>query len=67
MTLEELKMIFEPMAPGSFAERRYQICNACEHFRDRSKTCTQCNCLMPVKVKIASVYCPLKKWTDEPL
>jgi hypothetical protein len=65
MTLEELRMIFEPMKPGSFSHKRYEICKSCDEFRGASKTCSLCNCLMPAKVRIPSMTCPAGKWQEE--
>lgn len=40
---------------------RYEICKQCTAFT-ALKTCRECNCIMPLKIKIASASCPLVKW-----
>lgn len=44
------------------ANKRLEICNTCDWFRDNE--CRQCGCYMPVKVYIAAMQCPLNppKW-----
>jgi hypothetical protein len=44
-------------------EERLTICGACEHYTSL-KFCSQCNCFMPVKSKLASKKCPLDKWLN---
>ena len=40
---------------------RYDICQTCPSFT-QLKTCKECGCIMPLKVKIASASCPIDKW-----
>jgi hypothetical protein len=40
---------------------RYDICNSCPSFTVL-KTCKECGCIMPLKIKLASSSCPLEKW-----
>jgi hypothetical protein len=40
---------------------RYQICKSCPSFTIL-KTCDECGCIMPLKIKIKSQNCPLGKW-----
>jgi len=49
------------MANEELQEQRYNTCKKCEKFT-KLKTCQECGCIMPLKVKIASAECPLKKW-----
>ena len=49
----------------NIAETRYSICKSCSYFNNIVKTCTDCNCFMPFKVKIAAVSCPHNKWAKE--
>ncbi len=52
------------------AERRYEICLGCEHFREKRKMtgepyCAECGC--PMKKKIfTNVFneCPIGKWKE---
>ena len=43
---------------------RYDICKACEHFRESLKQCKLCNCFMPVKTKMLAMTCPINKWSS---
>ena len=43
------------------AKQRYDICKECPEL-SKLKFCGQCGCFMPLKVRIGSVSCPLKKW-----
>lgn len=65
MQFDEIRLLFQPMEPGSFAEARLAICDACEFKREVSKTCTKCNCVVPWKVRIPSQMCPEGKWRPE--
>jgi hypothetical protein len=42
-------------------EQRYEICKSCDSFTVL-KTCRECSCIMPLKIKIADAGCPLEKW-----
>lgn len=44
------------------AERRYNICQSCEHFYDLTKQCKQCGCFMFAKTKLNAAKCPLGRW-----
>ena len=65
MDIQVLRELFTPPAAGSFAEARLNICNSCERMREKSKTCAECNCMVPLKVRIASTECPVGKWGKE--
>lgn len=43
------------------AEERYTICKSCPRLTALS-LCSICNCIMPIKVKFATVSCPAGKW-----
>lgn len=43
-------------------QRRYDICQVCEHFESRAKRCKKCGCFMKNKVTFQSAECPIKKW-----
>jgi hypothetical protein len=49
------------LADSQTQETRYDICKACPSFTVL-KTCKECGCIMPLKVKIANANCPLGKW-----
>ena len=40
---------------------RYEICQTCPSFTIL-KTCKECGCIMPLKVRLKSSECPLGKW-----
>lgn len=46
---------------SSVAEERLSICKQCDQLSELS-ICKQCGCIMPLKVKMGWVDCPLKKW-----
>ena len=41
--------------------KRIAICKSCPEL-SRFKTCSQCGCFMPAKVRLMSSKCPLDKW-----
>jgi len=59
----------QPQRPGiqllastADAEQRLAICDACEHYRNRFKQCSICNCIMPLKVRFQNTSCPDQRW-----
>lgn len=46
----------------SFATDRMEICKSCDLFRKITKTCSVCNCFMPIKSTIKGADCPENKW-----
>lgn len=49
------------IADSQAQEARYDICKSCTAFTVL-KTCKECGCIMPLKVKMANASCPLGKW-----
>jgi hypothetical protein len=49
------------LAIKTIAQERYNLCKSCDKFTSL-KICSVCNCIMPIKVKIASAVCPVGKW-----
>jgi hypothetical protein len=49
------------ISSAELQDHRYKICKTCDSFTVL-KTCSECGCIMSLKVKIANVSCPLKKW-----
>jgi len=43
-------------------QRRYDMCQVCEHFSHAKKRCQKCGCFMSAKVKFKSASCPVNKW-----
>jgi hypothetical protein len=52
------------IAKKEIAQERYNICKVCESFT-AAKLCKECNCFMPVKVKLAHAWCPKTKWLSK--
>lgn len=44
--------------------KRMAICRQCEHFVPALQMCNVCKCIMPIKVKISSLKCPVGKWGE---
>lgn len=49
------------LADGQTQEARYDICKGCTAFT-ALKTCKECGCIMPLKIKLHGAICPLGKW-----
>jgi recombinational DNA repair protein RecR len=43
-------------------QRRYNICEVCEHFSERQQRCKLCGCFLKNKVTFKSASCPIQKW-----
>lgn len=41
---------------------RYKTCEACPHFIDQSKRCSECGCFMEAKTWLKGASCPVGKW-----
>ena len=48
-------------ATTELQEERYEICKNCDSFT-ALKTCRECGCIMPLKIKISNTSCPVGKW-----
>lgn len=48
-------------ADNEVQQTRYDICKSCSSFTSL-KTCRECGCIMPLKIKINDSICPLGKW-----
>ena len=48
-------------------DRRFSMCQDCEHFISMTSQCSVCKCFMRVKTKMATASCPLSppKWEKE--
>lgn len=44
------------------SQRRYDICQACEHFYAQQERCKKCGCFMKKKVEFTASKCPVDKW-----
>lgn len=43
-------------------QRRFDICQACEHFFAPQARCKMCGCFMKKKVEFSATKCPADKW-----
>ncbi len=43
-------------------QRRFDICQVCEHFSKHNKRCRKCGCFLTYKIKFEVSECPIKKW-----
>jgi len=41
---------------------RMSICESCEHFQQKNKSCMLCGCYMEVKTWVPIFKCPKNKW-----
>lgn len=48
-------------APDEVQNSRYETCESCDKLTV-AKTCKECGCFMPAKVKLKEATCPLQKW-----
>ena len=49
-------------AQVDIVQERYAICESCEFFRPKSKSCSKCGCFMKLKTKLKDAHCPVGKW-----
>lgn len=49
-------------APLATQEARIATCVTCDKFNSLLKTCKECGCFCPAKVKYSQSTCPLGKW-----
>lgn len=47
------------------AQQRFDTCKSCENFISETSKCTECNCNMKLKVKVAALECPIGKWSKD--
>ena len=43
-------------------EKALEICKVCPHFIIDKIRCSRCGCRMDVKIRLASLHCPIGKW-----
>ena len=58
----EVPIPFILLAEDAERDRRYNLCKQCDKFDSPTKTCTECNCIMPVKTCWLDSTCPLGNW-----
>jgi len=64
-TTSTVKIPWITLVSNNERNRRYDLCQACEHLTEM-KTCTHCDCIMPVKTVWADAECPIGKWDKVP-
>lgn len=47
---------------AKMAKERLDLCHECEFYLKIPKLCKKCYCVMPVKVQLANMKCPIGKW-----
>jgi len=52
------------LATTKQAVERMEICRKCPELRAVVYTCTECNCIMPAKVRLKEAWCPIGKWNS---
>lgn len=48
--------------PENIQNDRLKFCQDCKFFKDLTKRCSICNCVMPLKVKLKDAWCPVGYW-----
>ena len=46
-------------------DKRFSMCQGCEHFISTTSQCKKCLCFMKVKTKLVTSRCPIGKWEKE--
>ena len=46
-------------------DRRFSICQGCEHFISSTNRCKICKCFLRLKTKLSNFQCPVGKWGKE--
>lgn len=52
----------EPRVDSETQTTRINECKKCDSLIQTVKTCKECGCIMPLKVKLENAFCPLGKW-----
>lgn len=47
---------------ASLRSRREAICSKCD--KNKLNFCSECGCLIPLKISFPFTACPLKKWSS---
>lgn len=53
--------IFTNVIDKDERQARIDLCESCENLT-KLKTCSKCNCFMPVKTWLKTKKCPINKW-----
>lgn len=51
--------------PADIKDKRYAICQSCEHYIKITTQCQQCHCAMGIKTWLGGFACPIGKWEKE--
>lgn len=52
----------KPLCSEEVRQERFKICESCQWFKPRSKTCKKCGCFMNLKTHLLNAKCPIGKW-----
>jgi hypothetical protein len=58
-----MPLVSSMFAPADVATERMNICKSCPSLT-KIKMCRECGCVMPMKVRLRGVQCPLGKWGE---
>ena len=50
---------------SAIIDKRFSICQGCDHFIKATSQCKKCGCFMKVKTRISTARCPVGKWEKE--
>ena len=50
------------MAEVKTPDERFEICQACPHYRQHMRQCKICWCFIDAKVRLPNQKCPIDKW-----
>jgi len=51
-----------PRASDEIIKSRFNLCQACEHFKVNGSRCKLCKCFMKLKTELEHARCPIGKW-----
>jgi hypothetical protein len=57
-----MSLISSVFTTVQIAQERYSMCKVCPQFNSTVKMCTNCGCIMPMKVKLRHAECPELNW-----
>jgi len=52
------------VAPRAVTSERLAICESCDRYDEKARTCQICGCFMPLKTAAANMKCPIDKWVE---
>jgi len=62
-TTKQIQQSSQPLiAKKPLWEQRRNVCDSCPFYQISTDRCTQCGCIMRVKVRLNAASCPIHKW-----